>query len=111
MERAFAIFGSCVTRDAFELGHPMPGGCRIGSYVARTTINSCLSAAVEFKDIFAAESQPKFEERCVISDVVKNHFDVLREKPCDYLLLDLIDERHPVIRVGSSYLCYSVPFL
>src|SRR5579862_5812810 len=111
MERAFAIFGSCVTRDAFELGHPLPGGSRIGAYVSRTTINSSLSTAAELEDLFALEGRPNFEERCVMSDVTKNHFEVLREKPFDYLLLYLIVERPSFMRVCFSYLCYSVPLL
>ncbi len=111
MEKRFAIFGSCVTRDAFEFGQPNPGKERVSIYLARTTVNSCLSTPVPFKNLFAAERQQKFEERCVIDDIFKRHFDALREKPFDYLLLDLIDERHPIISVDGSYLCYSVPFL
>lgn len=110
MEKTFAIFGSCVTRDAFELGQSKSGDHRVGNYLARTTINSCLSAPVPFKNLFAAERQPKFEERCVIDDILKRHFDALAEKPFDYLIIDLIDERHPVIVVDGSQLCYSVPF-
>jgi hypothetical protein len=111
MEKSFAIFGSCVTRDAFELGQPTSGAHRVSVYLARTTINSCMSAPVPFKDLFASERQQKFEERCVIDDIFKRHFDALREKPFDYLLLDLVDERHPIIAIDGSYLCYSVPFL
>lgn len=111
MGKSFAIFGSCVTRDAFELGGPAATGHRIAIYLARTTINSCLAAPVAVKSLFASERREKFEERCVIHDILKLHFDVLREKPFDYLLLDLIDERHSIIAVDGSYLCYSVPFL
>jgi hypothetical protein len=110
MERSFAIFGSCVTRDAFELGRAKSGSHRVTTYLARTTINSSLSAPVPFANLFATERQAKFEERCVIDDILKRHFDALAEKPFDYLILDLIDERHPVIAVGDSQLCYSVPF-
>jgi hypothetical protein len=110
MGKTFAIFGSCVTRDAFELDQAKSGGHRVGTYLARTTINSCLSAPVPFKNLFAAERRPKFEERCVTDDILKRHFDALAEKPFDCLIVDLIDERHPVIVIDGSQLCYSVPF-
>jgi hypothetical protein len=111
MGKSFAIFGSCVTRDAFELGGPAAAGHRISVYLARTTINSCLAAPVPVRSLFASERREKFEERCVVHDIFKLHFDLLREKQFDYLLLDLIDERHSIIAVDGSYLCYSVPFL
>jgi Family of unknown function (DUF6270) len=111
MTTTFGIFGSCVTRDAFELGGPLAQRYQIGVYLARTTINSCLSAPVPFTNLFAAERRAKFEERCVVNDIFKLHFEQLGEKPFDYLLLDLIDERHAVVTVDGSYLCYSVPFL
>jgi hypothetical protein len=111
MGKSFAIFGSCVTRDAFELGGPAAAGHRIAIYLARTTINSCLATPVPVTSLFPLGRREKFEERCVVHDIFKLHFDVLREKPFDYLLLDLIDERHSIITVDGSYLCYSVPFL
>jgi hypothetical protein len=111
MGKSFAIFGSCVTRDAFEIGGPTAADHRIVVYLARTTINSCLAAPVPVKSLFASERREKFEERCVVHDIFKLHFDLLREKLFDYLLLDLIDERHSIIAVDGSYLCYSVPFL
>jgi hypothetical protein len=111
MGKTFAIFGSCVTRDAFELGGPTATGNSISIYLARTTINSCLAQPVPFQSLFASERREKFEERCVINDIFKTHFNLLREKPFEYLLIDLIDERHSIIAVGGSYVCYSVPFL
>lgn len=111
MRKTFAIFGSCVTRDAFELGSPTAPVHRVAIYLARTTINSCLAPPVSVKHLFRSARRKKFEERCVINDISKLHFDLLREKPFDYLLVDLIDERHWIMAIDGSYLCYSVPFL
>src|SRR5207245_10631931 len=76
-----------------------------------STINSCLASPVLVKNLFPSERRGRFEERCVMDDIFKVHFDLLRGKAFDYLLLDLIDERHWIIVVDGSYLCYSVPFL
>jgi hypothetical protein len=111
MGSSFAIFGSCVTRDAFELAGPTATDHRVAIYLARTTINSSLVGPVSFKNLFQSRAREKFEERCVIHDMFKLHFNLLRETPFDYLLLDLIDERHWIMAVDDSWLCYSVPFL
>jgi Family of unknown function (DUF6270) len=70
-----------------------------------------LAAPVPITRLFAREVSVKFKERCVIHDISKQHFDLLRPVTSDYLLLDLIDERHWVMVVDGSYLCCSVPFL
>jgi hypothetical protein len=110
MVGSLAIFGSCVTRDAFEIGAGPKRSHDIAVYLARTTINSCLSPPPPFKNLFDSERRNKFEDRCVIADIFKLHFSLLRTKRFDHLLIDLIDERHPILIAGESSLCYSVPF-
>lgn len=110
MPIGFAIFGSCVTRDAFEISADRTEERRVRLYLARTTINSCLSRPVDFRQLFPAGRDRKFEERCVVDDIFKLHFGQLREAEFDRLIVDLIDERHHVLKVGDAFVCYSVPF-
>lgn len=107
----FAIFGSCVTRDAFELAGEPKGEHAIALYIARTTINSCLSPALPVDRIAPTMERRPFEERCVAVDLLKQHFDALARHAFDYLLVDLIDERHSILVSGEACLCYSVPFV
>lgn len=111
METTVAIFGSCVTRDAFELGVVGEAHYKVGPYLSRTTINSSLASPVAFADLFGGERRKTFEERCVIDDVLKLHFERLEQNPFDYLLIDLIDERHGILAVEGSAICHSVPFM
>jgi hypothetical protein len=112
MESTFAIFGSCVTRDAFEICKKVEDGRNVCIYLTRTTINSCLSTPViAIKDPFEPQGKLNFEERCVFQDLFKLHFDRLQEGAFDYLVLDLIDERHAIAAVNGSYLCVSSPFM
>jgi hypothetical protein len=106
---AVAILGSCVTRDAFELiPDQAQSGLAVATYVARTTIRSSLAAPVSWEARGSSAGGPRFEDRCVRSDVAKTHFRDLVEKPFDLLLVDLIDERHSVLEVEGSLVCNSV---
>jgi hypothetical protein len=111
MGRTLAIFGSCVTRDAFEIQQSRAADPdRIALYLSRTTINSCLSDPVKLREFSPAPEHTKFEERCVVSDLEKTHFRELRQAGFDYLLIDLIDERHASLKIGASNVCHSMPF-
>lgn len=99
------IFGSCVTRDAFEFASEEHN---VATYVARTTIRSALSAPVDGSFLPTPLGKPKFEERCVQVDLEKTHFRELAAKPFDVLLIDLIDERHSVLESEGAIVCNSV---
>jgi len=106
--RRYAIFGSCVTRDAFELSRQRGGSDTVAVYLARTTINACLAPPAVLPAL-AAPAAAKFEERCVVADLAKTHFADLAAVPFDVLVVDLIDERHPVLSVDGSLVSHSVP--
>lgn len=110
MGTRYAIFGSCVTRDAFDLAQRRGSGDSVATYLARTTINACLAAPVALPAP-ACTAAARFEERCVAADIAKTHFADLAAKPFDVLIVDLIDERHPVLSVNGSLLCRSVPLV
>lgn len=112
MSRSVAIFGSCVTRDAFELQARLaPGPDTVALYLSRTTINASLAAPVTALGSPPPASVVKFEERCVLSDLEKTHYQELRRKRFEVLVIDLIDERHFLAAVGDGEAAYSVPFM
>lgn len=111
MSRAIAIFGSCVTRDAFELQARLSGEPdTVALYLSRTTINASLARPVTTLAAPPA-AEMKFEERCVRSDLEKTHFQELRRSHFDVLVIDLIDERHWLVELGGGEAAYSVPFI
>jgi hypothetical protein len=112
VSRAVAIFGSCVTRDAFELqSRTSSAPVRIGPYLSRTTINSCLSAPITSLAVPPPGDTIGFEERCARADLAKTHFQELRGQDFDYLVIDLIDERHWLIDIGGAEAAYSIALL
>ncbi len=112
MSRAIAIFGSCVTRDAFELQSRLSAEVdTVALYLSRTTINASLAAPVTTLAVPPSAAEVKFEERCALSDLEKTHFQELRRKEFDYLVIDLIDERHWLVDIAGGEVAYSVPFV
>jgi hypothetical protein len=117
VSRAVAIFGSCVTRDAFELQSRQSADAdTVALYLSRTTINASLAAPVAALGASppagqSPASQMKFEERCAIADLEKTHFQDLRRKRFDVLVIDLIDERHWLVDIDGGEATYSVPFV
>jgi len=112
VSRAVAIFGSCVTRDAFELqGRLSANADTVALYLSRTTINASLAAPVATLAAPRPAAEMKFEERCALSDLEKTHFQELRRKRFDILVVDLIDERHWLLDIDGGEAAYSVPFV
>lgn len=105
----FAIFGSCVSRDAFELDPAHAQGLCVELYLSRTTVNSALASPLALPPL-TESGKLRFEDRCVMDDLYKRHFDKLNQSQADYLIIDLIDERNPLLYFGGSALCLSVPF-
>lgn len=103
--RAF-IYGSCVTRDAFELD----GAPKLVSYFARTPMVSAFgSEPSELPPGMDLEAIPSaFQKRMVTHDVRKGLRPALRElDPSVPVIIDLIDERIPVARVAGGVLACS----
>jgi hypothetical protein len=112
VSRAVAIFGSCVTRDAFELQARLSAAAdTVALYLSRTTINASLAAPVVALAGPPPDAKVKFEERCAISDLEKTHFQELRCRRFDVLVIDLIDERHWLVDIDGGEAAYSVPFV
>lgn len=99
-----SIFGSCVTRDIFEFDHRKMF-C-VGEYIARQSIISSESVPVEFdkKDI---QLDSCFQARQLESDLNKNALARLRNSDAKYLIIDLVEERFKIGKIGNSYITIS----
>lgn len=93
-----AIFGSCVSRDLFEDPVLRP---TLGHYAARSSVISAVSAPVAL-DAERVGLDSAWQRRSVIADFHKTFFTSLAALEPDWLVIDLIDERFDLLRLGGS---------
>lgn len=98
------IFGSCVSRDVLE--YQQERYIQLLQYFARQSIVSAVSKSVPLEEnqLSLASS---FQKRMVLHDFKKDTFDELSRNSGDYLLIDLIDERFPLVKIDDSFVTYS----
>ena len=96
-QRRFAIFGSCVSGDIFRLHRDLG---QLVSYHSRCSLLSLMSPPLEFDDDF--EWPSNFAKRVVKADFEKTFFDDLEASKCDTLIVDFVDERWDLLRLGDS---------
>lgn len=102
-----AIFGSCVTRDAFG-ETPQAHGIHVARLVSRSSVPSAVSRPIVVDEPALSESLSAFETRCIETDLAKDALERIAAIDPDYLLIDLIDERFPLIRtMGGGLLTRS----
>jgi hypothetical protein len=95
-----AIFGSCVSRDPFSfLG---VGEWPIAPYIARQSFVGISDPALEFEPGWF-KSLKRFEARCVASDLGKTALGSIRGQRPQILLLDFIDERFDLLKIGETH--------
>lgn len=105
MRKNLMIYGSCVSRDAFEV---LDSGYRLLGYVARQSMISALSPPTDLlkgEDLGSA-----FQNRSLAGDIRSNLLQNLRRHAADIdlLVIDLADERLGVIRLpDASYVTHS----
>jgi hypothetical protein len=96
----FSILGSCITRDIFR---ECSLDILVENYRARTSIHSITSqVAADISKLKLPES--KFQQKMVISDFEKH---CINTTDCDYLIIDLIDERFELITNFGSLVTLS----
>ncbi|MDQ0974579.1 hypothetical protein QFZ31_004457 [Neobacillus niacini] len=96
------LLGSCVTRDAFSNQNDFT----IKNYFARTSFISIVSepVKVEMEDINLSSN---FQKKSVHQDANKSILTGLLDEPSDYLIIDLIDERFNLAKIGNSIITMS----
>jgi hypothetical protein len=98
------IYGSCVSRDAFEF----PGAPKIANYIARSSLASAFAPPPSELPAFDLEANPSaFQRRMVTADIEKQLPHLLRAHDVGDLILDLIDERFALRRIGGSVVTQS----
>jgi hypothetical protein len=96
----FSILGSCITRDVFR---ECSLDVLVGNYRARTSIHSIVSrVAADTSQLILPESN--FQQKMVIADFEKHSIGTI---DCDYLIIDLIDERFELITNFGSLVTLS----
>ena len=104
---SISIYGSCVSRDVFALAQDQR--FELKAYVARQSMLSAVSPKIP-KDALSLHNPSSFRQRAVEYDLQKTAFQVLRENKSDFLLIDLIDERFPLLPLFGSYVTASNEF-
>lgn len=100
MRRIF-IYGSCGSRDAFELERA--ANFQVVDYFARSSIASAFSGAPA-QDRWSQKLQSSFQKRQVRRDFVKTLPNALAGAEFDLLLVDLIDERFRLFQFNTGAL-------
>lgn len=100
MIRTF-IYGSCVSRDTFEL--LLPDGFQLVSYVARQSLASAMSAPNTAR-LPTFRTASRFQRRMLVGDWEGSLLGALRQRidEIDLLLWDVFDERLGVNRLPNG---------
>lgn len=91
MPKKVLIFGSCVSRDAFEDA----AGYEIAAYYARSSF-AAMSSLPSRDTLLLDNITSKFQRRMVEADMMKRFLPALADLKFDCLLIDFIDERFSV---------------
>ena len=76
--------------------------------IARSSLVSIFSTSIEVDDEkLNVEDKGEFERRMLSFDIKKTSKDILIDQDVDYLILDFIDERFPLLKVGEAILTKS----
>ena len=107
MRVSLSIYGSCVSRDIFAIANDTKFDLK--AYIARQSVISAVAPKIPEGKIPLQNSSP-WRMRAVECDLQKSTFDILKQEKSDYLLIDLIDERFPLLPLFGSYVTASNEF-
>lgn len=103
---SISIMGSCISRDILEIENNAQSALCLKAYIARHSMISAVSSPLvcSEEDVSLSSS---FQRRMVVNDFQKKTFDLLKTANSDFLLIDLVDERFPVVAVNDSIITLS----
>lgn len=104
---SISIYGSCASRDVFSLTQDKH--FELKAYIARQSIISAVAPRIP-EGALSLHNPSSFRQRAVECDLQKTAFEMLRQSKSDYLLIDLIDERFPLLPLFGSYVTASNEF-
>lgn len=101
------IHGSCVTRDIFRFDNEQY--FKVVNYIGRNSIISLSYPSVDLSSFNTVRDVRKltWEERMIYYDCNKSALEKIVSDDCDYLIIDLIDERFGIIESEKGNLTYS----
>lgn len=102
--KKISIIGSCVTRDAFELHKDLFDVS--GSYFPRVSLISMMSPAINI-DHTILVSENQWLKWVILNDYNKSIFPQIVQKKPETIIIDLIEERYDLIKVGNSFITRS----
>ena len=109
---AVKSIGSCATRDM----KPICRKIDLVGNVGFTSIFTILGKPIPFqatKELIANKAHPPsdYELKMMNLDLSKGAFDYIKGNPCQYVILDLIDERYDFLKYADdSYTLLTDPF-
>lgn len=106
-KRTLSIYGSCVSRDILTIANDTKFDLK--AYVARQSVISAVAPKIPDGTI-PLQNSSAFQLRMVESDLRKDAFEILKANQSDYLLLDFIDERFPLLSLFGSHITASSEF-
>ncbi|MGY0618349.1 DUF6270 domain-containing protein [Lysobacter sp. A378] len=106
---AVFVLGSCVSRDAFAL---VDTDIALVRYVARTSLASAFHRTPAPAHMLSAlnSMDSEWQRRMVEIDLARKLPAMLRSAQFDVVLLDLIDERFPLLMLGDVPVTISTEF-
>lgn len=108
MNSLIDIFGSCVSRDIFNVCKQF-SNC-LGCYIARTSIVGLFYKPVDLNQI-NINLASSFQKRMVENDIYKTSFSKLRESNSSFLLVDFVDTvRFRLAKIENTYVTFSSEF-
>lgn len=102
MQQRVLIFGSCVSRDIFNIKDLKSHS--VIDYFARSSFSSALKPTI-VTDNYSINLDSAFQRRIVHSDLTKKFPLTLESLPYDQLLIDLIDERFDLFAFHTGGVC------
>ncbi|MEJ9254744.1 DUF6270 domain-containing protein [Bacillus wiedmannii] len=108
-----AIIGSCDSRDIFRVQEEYFNLTQynITDYIARSSIVSMMSTPINL-DVREINLKSRFRMNSLYNDITKKAFVNLGEKckEIDYLVIDFMEERFDVLKIGDAYITNSWEF-
>lgn len=94
------IYGSCVSRDVFEVPKADKLDCQ--EYIARQSLFSLFAKPLPIEESDISGITSNFQKRLLINDFYKTTFEKLKASQGEYLLVDFIDERFKIVEIGEA---------
>lgn len=106
----FDIFGGCTSRDLFNFENACGS---VNRYFARSSLVSQYTPKVLSLQTAKFDTGSNFTNRMVRSDIEKSfrHYLSSSSPKGDYLIMDLLIERVPILRFENGYITRSIEFL